>query len=327
MRCCWPPDSSCGARRAACREADQLEHLARRARSRCGARQVAQAEGRRCRPRSGAGTARSPGTPCRCGAASGAHVHAGGGVAQRLAADRRCGRRPARSSPATARSSEVLPQPDGPISTPICPARQRQRHAVDRGAAAPRRVAHARPARAAGTSAYDSGCIEMRIVRIRRSMPRAGCRAPAADRCCCLLLALPVLGVLGSWLRCDAAALAVLRTRRRPCCPATRAQSLLLALGVGVGVGAARRRDGGRGDAVRLSRPPRLRVGAAAAAGDAGLRAGLRLHRLRCSTAARCRPRCAQAFGAAGRAVARRAQPAGARCCCSCCASTPTSIC
>ncbi len=25
------------------------------------------------------------------------------------------------SSPATARSSEVLPQPEGPISTPICP--------------------------------------------------------------------------------------------------------------------------------------------------------------------------------------------------------------
>ena len=25
------------------------------------------------------------------------------------------------SSPATARSSEVLPQPEGPMSTPICP--------------------------------------------------------------------------------------------------------------------------------------------------------------------------------------------------------------
>ena len=73
----------------------------------------------RCRPRSGAGTARSPGTPCRCGGS-------------RAAPERRQRRRPAPapsmrmrpadsgSRPATARSSVVLPQPEGPISTPIC---------------------------------------------------------------------------------------------------------------------------------------------------------------------------------------------------------------
>ena len=52
----------------------------------------------------------------------------------------------------------------------------------------------------------------------------------------CLLLALPVLGVLGSWLATDSAALALLQHQARTVLPGYLGQSLLLALGVGVGV-------------------------------------------------------------------------------------------
>ena len=47
-----------------------------------------------------------------------------------------------RSSPATARSSEVLPQPEGPINTPISPGRQAEAGGFDRGAAVALAVAH-----------------------------------------------------------------------------------------------------------------------------------------------------------------------------------------
>jgi iron(III) transport system permease protein len=52
----------------------------------------------------------------------------------------------------------------------------------------------------------------------------------------CLLLALPVLGVLGAWFALDAEALAVLRHQWETVLPGYATQSLLLALGVGVGV-------------------------------------------------------------------------------------------
>ncbi len=52
----------------------------------------------------------------------------------------------------------------------------------------------------------------------------------------CLLLALPVLGVLGAWLAMDAQAFAGLRHQWNTVLPAYALQSLVLALGVGVGV-------------------------------------------------------------------------------------------
>ena len=52
----------------------------------------------------------------------------------------------------------------------------------------------------------------------------------------CLLLALPVLGVLGAWLTLDPAALAVLRHQLSTVLPEYALQSALLAAGVGVGV-------------------------------------------------------------------------------------------
>jgi iron(III) transport system permease protein len=52
----------------------------------------------------------------------------------------------------------------------------------------------------------------------------------------CTLLAIPVLGVLGSWLSFDAAALAVLTHQAQTVLPGYVAQSLTLALCVGIGV-------------------------------------------------------------------------------------------
>jgi iron(III) transport system permease protein len=52
----------------------------------------------------------------------------------------------------------------------------------------------------------------------------------------CLLLALPVLGVLGAWLAWDEAALAVLRHQAATVLPEYALQSIVLALGVGIGV-------------------------------------------------------------------------------------------
>ncbi len=52
----------------------------------------------------------------------------------------------------------------------------------------------------------------------------------------CLLLALPVLGVLGAWLTLDPAALAVLRHQWQTVLPEYALQSVLLAAGVGLGV-------------------------------------------------------------------------------------------
>jgi iron(III) transport system permease protein len=58
----------------------------------------------------------------------------------------------------------------------------------------------------------------------------------AALTALCLVLALPVLAVLGSWLVTDEAALAVLRHQASTVLPGYAAQSLLLAVGVGAGV-------------------------------------------------------------------------------------------
>jgi iron(III) transport system permease protein len=52
----------------------------------------------------------------------------------------------------------------------------------------------------------------------------------------CLLLAVPVLGVLGAWFALDAEALAILRHQWETVLPGYATQSLLLALGVGLGV-------------------------------------------------------------------------------------------
>ncbi|MCA3241321.1 MAG: iron ABC transporter permease [Rubrivivax sp.] len=52
----------------------------------------------------------------------------------------------------------------------------------------------------------------------------------------CLLLALPILGVLGAWFALDAAALEVLRHQWSTVLPGYATQSLALALGVGLGV-------------------------------------------------------------------------------------------
>jgi iron(III) transport system permease protein len=52
----------------------------------------------------------------------------------------------------------------------------------------------------------------------------------------CLLLALPILGVLGAWFALDAAALEVLRHQWNTVLPGYATQSLALALGVGLGV-------------------------------------------------------------------------------------------
>lgn len=54
----------------------------------------------------------------------------------------------------------------------------------------------------------------------------------------CVLLALPVLGVLGSWFALDAAAMQVLRHQFATVLPGYGGQSLLLAASVGVGVAA-----------------------------------------------------------------------------------------
>ena len=53
----------------------------------------------------------------------------------------------------------------------------------------------------------------------------------------CLLLAVPVLGVFGSWLALDAASLAVLQHQAETVLPAYARNSLLLALAVAVGTG------------------------------------------------------------------------------------------
>ena len=51
----------------------------------------------------------------------------------------------------------------------------------------------------------------------------------------CLLLAMPVLGVLGSWLALDAGAVAVLRHQAQTVLPDYAANSLWLVIVVGIG--------------------------------------------------------------------------------------------
>ena len=114
-RCCWPPRARAARRAAAPEQVDQREHLGHalgalgRGRWRMPKATLAHAQVREQGVvlEHHADAPRPGGTPP---AAS----------AQQLAVDHDA---PAhRSSPATARSSEVLPQPDGPISTPISPA-------------------------------------------------------------------------------------------------------------------------------------------------------------------------------------------------------------
>ena len=53
---------------------------------------------------------------------------------------------------------------------------------------------------------------------------------------CCLLLAVPVLGVFGSWLSLDAGSLAVLRHQAETVLPEYTLNSLVLAVSVALGV-------------------------------------------------------------------------------------------
>jgi iron(III) transport system permease protein len=61
-------------------------------------------------------------------------------------------------------------------------------------------------------------------------------RLPALLTFACLLLAVPVLGVLGSWVALDADSLAILRHQAATVLPAYAGNSLLLAVVVGIGV-------------------------------------------------------------------------------------------
>jgi iron(III) transport system permease protein len=74
----------------------------------------------------------------------------------------------------------------------------------------------------------------MRIVRIQSDSQTLTMRH--ALTLVCLFLALPVVGVLGTWLALDAAALAVLRHQASTVLPEYALQSALLAAGVAIGV-------------------------------------------------------------------------------------------
>ena len=78
----------------------------------------------------------------------------------------------------------------------------------------------------------------MSIVRITAGEMWSGCRRLARGGLAllCLVLAMPVLAVLGSWLAFDEAAAAVLRHQAATVLPEYVLQTVALALGVGVGV-------------------------------------------------------------------------------------------
>ncbi len=280
---------------------------------------------RRCGRRPGAGTARSPGTPCRCAAPRAAGAPAGSRPPRRT---RRISPALAGSRPATARSSVVLPQPEGPISTPMLAGAQAQRDLVH---------GRARPGRDSGRSAGDSStCMSpildavqfsFALVQIKRGRGAAPARSHPCP--CARLqgpspaaLAAPCCRAAACWPWSAPGCQWDAQSGRHPardgrhgaarlhCAPACGC-----ACAVGAGRGRGRHGHGGGGDAVRVPRPARLRVGAAAAAGDAGLRGGLRLHRL----PAVQRP-------AADRA-ARRLRPGGPRCCPRCAACRARSWC
>ena len=126
----------------------------------------------------------------------------------------------------------------------------------------------------------------------------------------CVALALPVLGVLGAWLALDAAALATLSHQASTVLSGYVLQTTLLAAGVGLGVmllGTA------CATAVTLFEFPGRRIfewALLAAAGHAGLCAGLCLDR-RAAVQQPVADDAAPLAGGAGAAVARRAQPVG----------------
>ena len=126
-RCCWPPESCDGPALVVAVRAARGRGSARPARgSRSSGPSCAAGRTRRCRRRSGAGTARTTGRRCsRCACTAGR---------------RRC-RWPASttrpssgsSKPAIMRSEVVLPQPDGPEQREELAARDLDRDVVDRG--------------------------------------------------------------------------------------------------------------------------------------------------------------------------------------------------
>ena len=108
--------AACAAR---CRPGRPVPAPRPRGAARSAARQLRRGRSPRCGPRPGAGTARSPGTPCRCGGSPPARARP---ALPTTSPEIRISPALARSRPATARSSVVLPQPEGPISTPMSPA-------------------------------------------------------------------------------------------------------------------------------------------------------------------------------------------------------------
>ena len=114
-RCCWPPESCDGLRASEARQPEEVGD-AREARLAVRARTRAARAGRTgcSRPPSGAGTARSSGTPSRCCAWPAAAVTSRSPIRMRPPS--------AVSRPAMRRSVVDLPQPEGPSSTLSVPS-------------------------------------------------------------------------------------------------------------------------------------------------------------------------------------------------------------
>ena len=267
------------------RPARRPAHSRPTAASSSAARVAAAGAGRRCRRRRcarrrGAGTARSPGTPCRCAAAPAARGVPPASLTT-AAVDARCWPAAMRSKPPMQRSAVVLPQPEGPSRQQISPLASDRSRSAKVGACrsdAPRRVS-ASTGRNGLAGASRSGGVEVRGDHGGRpyTARHAARRARAHHDARRVLVAVPVLsvgvnvfapGTGATWAHLAATVL-----------PEYIGATLVLCLGVGLGsvllgVGSAwlvTHLD------FRCRRS--LRVGAGPAAGDAGLRHGLRLRR------------------------------------------------
>ena len=293
--------------------------------SRSALRQAMDAEADVAARRRCGGTGRSPGTPCRCAAlrrARGRRRRPPAGPEMRIS--------PAvtRSRPATARSRVVLPQPDGPISTPMSPARRPNETSSTAGCG-PAGVLdaqlgdldeHERDCRCLQFSFASTGLAPapMALRRLQDLL-----LAAAGARCwCCRCWPCWLPGCSGTPHSAPGPGRDGAHRAARLC----RGPAWACAWSSASGVALVGRRNGRGRDAVRLSRPPDLRMGAAAAAGDARVRGGLCVHRLPAVQRAAADPGCAAAFGLQGGSFPRcaaSAAPPG----CSSSRSTPTSTC
>ena len=284
-RCCWPPDSWCGARVARRARGPTRSSISCTRASALGARQVAR-KPKATLSRHGQVREQRVVLEHHADAARlGRHVHAR--WRRRTAPRRRsrCGRRPAAPARPRRAAARSCRSPTGRSARrsarPAAPATRVSTAA--RAAAVP--GSGPPPARAARPMRPLIGCMilwrneDRSHSRRLRGVARR-CHACRADG------ARPAAGAAGArrarrpGSRFDAAALAsAARTSGRPCCPTTRCSRCCSPPGVGVGVALLGGATAAAVSAVRLSGPPHLRVGAAAAAGDAGLRAGLCLHR------------------------------------------------